>query len=149
LNGHGNKNKVTGQNHEVLLSLGDNESVLKNKIVYALSCKSGKALGPGSIESGACSYIGYEEDFIFLYDEKMINCPKEDKTAELFLEPSNQAMTSLLKNHTAREAHENSKQSFVKRIRKMLSSQATQTESSAVRCLIWDMESQVCHEKTT
>ena len=147
LNGHGNENQVAGQDNEVLLSLGDNENILKNKAVYALSCRSGKLLGPGSIKSGASSYIGYEEDFIFLYDEKQINRPKEDKTAEIFLEPSNQVMISLLKGHAAKEAHENSKQSFAKRIRKMLSSQSTRIESSAVRYLIWDMQCQVCHEK--
>jgi len=147
LNGHGNEKQVAGQDNEVLLSLGDNENILKNKAVYALSCRSGKLLGPGSIKSGASSYIGYEEDFIFLYDEKQINRPKEDKTAEIFLEPSNQVMISLLKGHAAKEAHENSKQSFAKRIRKMLSSQSTRIESSAVRYLIWDMQCQVCHEK--
>lgn len=147
LNGHGDENQVAGQNNEVLISLGDNENVLKDKSVYALSCRSGKLLGPGSIKSGASSYIGYEGDFIFLYDEKRINRPKEDKTAEIFLEPSNQVMISLLKNHTAKEAHENSKLSFAKRIRKMLSSQSTQIESSAVRYLIWDMQCQVCYER--
>lgn len=147
LNGHGNENQVAGHDNKVLLSLGDNENVLRNKVVYALSCRSGKFLGPGSIKSGASSYIGYEEDFIFLYDEKLINRPKEDKTAEIFLEPSNQVMISLLKGHTAKEAHGNSKQSFAKRIRKMLSSQSTRIESSAVRYLIWDMQCQVYHER--
>jgi hypothetical protein len=147
LNGHGNENQVTGQDNEALLSLGDNENILKDKTVYALSCRSGKLLGPGSIKSGTSSYIGYEEDFIFLYDEKRINRPREDKTAEIFLEPSNQVMISLLKGHTTKEAHKNSKQSFAKRIRKMLSSQSTRIESSAVRYLIWDMQCQVCHER--
>jgi len=147
LNGHGNETQVAGQNDEILLSLKGSRSLLKNKTIYALSCKSGKVLGPESVKSGANSYIGYTEDFIFLYDEKMINRPKEDKTAEMFLEPSNQVMVSLLKDHSAKEAHENSKQSFIKRIRKMLSSQSTRIESSAVRYLIWNMQYQVCYEK--
>lgn len=146
LNGHGNETQVAGQDNEILLSVED-KNLFKNKTLYALSCKSGKTLGPESVESGARSYIGYAEDFIFLYDEKMINRPKEDKTAEIFMEPSNQVMLSLLKGHTAREAHENSKRSFAKRIRKMLSSQSTRIESSAVRYLIWDMQCQVCHER--
>jgi len=147
LNGHGNENQAAGQNNEILLSFGENEKVLENKSVYALSCRSGKLIGSGSIKFGASSYIGYEEDFIFLYDEKRINRPKEDKTAEIFLEPSNQVMISLLKDHTAKEAYENSKQSFAKHILKMLSSQSTRIESSAVRYLIWDMQCQVCHER--
>lgn len=147
LNGHGNETQVAGQNNEILLSLESSRNLFKDMTIYALSCKSGKMLGPGSVDSGAQSYIGYAEDFIFLYDEKRINRPKEDKTAEIFLEPSNQIMISLLKNHTAREAHENSKQAFAKRIRKMLSSQTSPIESSAVRYLIWNMNCQVCYDK--
>lgn len=147
LNGHGNYDIVCGQDNEELVRAGDNDKLLKSKFVYALSCRSGKILGPQSVKSGADAYIGYNEDFIFLYDEKKQTRPEQDKTVSLFLEPSNQVMVSLLKNHTAKEAYQNSKQSFAKRIRKFLSSQATTLESSAVRYLIWDMQHQVCCEK--
>lgn len=146
-NGHGNDNVVKGQDNEELVRAGDNEKILKSKIVYALSCRSGKILGPSSVKSGADAYIGYDEDFIFLYDENKCTRPEQDKTVEIFLEPSNQVMVSLLKNHTPKEAHKNSKQSFARRIRKLLSSQSTALESSAVRYLIWDMQHQVCCEK--
>lgn len=147
LNGHGNYDTVAGQDNEELVRAGDNEKLLKSKIVYALACSSGKILGPSSIKSGADAYIGYREDFIFLYDENKRTRPEQDKTAEIFLRPSNQVMVSLLKNHTPKEAHESSKQSFIKRIRKLLSSQSTTLESSAVRYLIWNMQHQVCCEE--
>jgi len=149
LNGHGNYNVVAGQDNEELIRVGDNEQLLKSKIIYALSCRSGKILGPSSIKFGADAYIGYDEDFIFLYDENKQTRPEQDKTAELFLEPSNQVMVSLLKNHTPKEAHKNSKQSFARKIKKLLSSQSTALESSAVRYLIWDMQHQVCCERLT
>lgn len=147
LNGHGNYNIVAGQDGEELICAGKNEKFLKSKIIYALSCRSGKILGPSSIKSGAVAYIGYDEDFIFLYNENKQARPERDKTAEMFLEPSNQVMISLLKNHKPKKARQNSKQSFARQIRKLLSSQATPLESSAVRYLIWDMQHQVCCEK--
>lgn len=85
----------------------------------------------------------------FLYDETKQTRPEQDKTAQLFSEPSNQVMVSLLKNHTPKEAHKNSKQSFFRRIRKLLSSQSTALESAAVKYLIWDIQHQVCCEKKT
>jgi hypothetical protein len=114
LNGHGDYDLVAGQDNEILVKIGEeNEKLLKSKIVYALSCRSGKILGPSSVKFGASAYIGYDEDFIFLYDETKRTRPEQDKTAEMFLEPSNQVMVSLLKNHTPKEAHQNSKQSYV------------------------------------
>lgn len=147
LNGHGDYNLVAGQDNEELMRVGDNEELLNSKIVYALSCRSGKMLGPSSIKSGADAYIGYDEDFIFLYDENKRNQPEQDKIAEIFLGPSNQVMVSLLKNHTPEEAHKNSKQSFARKIKKLLSSKSTVVESSSVRYLIWNMQHQVCCEK--
>ncbi len=146
-NGHGDYGSVSGQDNEELICVGKNEKLLQSKIVYALSCRSGKVLGPRSVQSGAAAYIGYDEDFIFLYDEKKQTRPEQDKIAEIFLEPSNQVMVSLLKNHTGKEAHKNSQQSFARRIRKLLSSRSTALESSAVRYLIWNMQHQVCCEK--
>lgn len=147
LNGHGDYNFVAGQYDENLVCAGENEKILESKIVYALSCRSGKGLGPSSVKSGADAYIGYSEDFIFLYDENKKTLPEQDKTAELFSEPSNQVMVSLLKNHSPKEAHANSKQSFARKVKKLLSSKSTVLESSVVRYLIWDMQHQVCHEK--
>lgn len=146
LNGHGDSDVVAGQNNEELVRAGENEKILKSKIIYALSCRSGKILGPESIKSGAEAYIGYDEDFIFLYEENKQTHPEQDKQAEMFLEPANQVMVSLLKNHSPHEAHLNSKKAFARKIMKFLSSESSATESSAIRYLIWDMQHQVCCE---
>lgn len=147
-NGHGDYGFVSGQDNEKLVCAQDNEGLLKSKVVYALSCRSGKALGPSAVQAGAEAYIGYDEDFIFLYDENQRFHPERDKTSELFKDPSNQAMVSLLKGHTPKEAHANSKQSYIRRIRKLLTSQTSLSESSAVKFLLWDMQHQVCCIKT-
>lgn len=144
LNGHGNDEIVTGHEGEVLIGVGVNEAILKSKIIYALSCRSAKVLGPSSIQHGAEVYIGYDEDFIFMYSVDKINHPLEDTTARLFLEPSNQVGISLLKGHTAQSSHENSKKFFMRNIQRLLTSQASKEDSAAVRYLLWDMQHQVC-----
>ncbi len=143
-NGHGTNDCVKGQNGQVLVQTGVNEDILSGRVIYALSCSSAFGLGPRSIQIGAAAYIGYKEVFFFLYDESSRTRPHLDKTVELFLGPSNQVVVSLVKGHTAGEAHESSKQAFVRNIRKLLSSEASATESAAVKYLFWDMRAQVC-----
>lgn len=41
-NGHGDESSITGNNGEILIKAGENETLLKGKIVYALSCSSAK-----------------------------------------------------------------------------------------------------------
>ena len=144
INGHGNDQSVCGQDGDVLIEAGVNDDILNSRIVYALSCRSAKILGPESIKSGALAYIGYVEDFIFMYSNEKRGHPIDDKTAELFLEPSNQIVISLLKGHTAGEAHQGSKKFFLRNIQKLLTSESSSIESSALRYLFWDMKYQVC-----
>lgn len=56
LNGHGNTDHITGADNKTLIQVGDNEKILQNKSVYALSCSSAKELGPASIGAGADAY---------------------------------------------------------------------------------------------
>ena len=144
LNGHGDDKMITGQDGEVLIESGENEGVLNSKIVYALSCRSAKKLGPESVASGADAYIGYDEDFIFMYSNEKRLRPTEDKTAAMFLESSNQVAMSLLKGNSTQTSHRNSRKAFIRNIQKLLTSKVAQEDSSAVRYLVWDMQHQVC-----
>lgn len=144
LNGHGNHQSVAGQDNEVLLQAHVNDSLLSNKIVYAVSCSSGRTLGKSSVQAGAKAYIGYSEDFIFIIDESKISRPLEDKTARLFLEPSNQVSIAILKGHSAGESHRRSKLVFRKTIEKFLTSDARREDKEILPYLVWDMRHQVC-----
>ena len=104
-NGHGDENSVTGFNDEILIKLGDNEAVLKNKIAYSRSCRSAKILGHECVKNGCRAFIGYKEDFIFCISPHLSTKPLEDKVAKLFLEPSNLIVVALLKGKSAQEAH--------------------------------------------
>jgi len=143
LNGHGSENSVKGHNGEVILKADDKKAV-KDKIIYARSCKSAKKLGQKTIADGAKTYLGYEKDFIFTYNTNKISKPLEDKEAALFLEPSNRIPLSLLKNHTAGEANEQSKVLFRKNIEKLLVEGSSSEHYSAITYLYWDMINQVC-----
>lgn len=145
LNGHGDDNMVTGQNNDIVLRVGQNETVLKNTITYALSCRSAKVLGAQSIAYGARAYIGYQEDFIFMYTNEKRTRPYEDRTADLFLEPSNQVVVSLLKGHTVHNAHLNARKAFFRNIQELLTSEASKEGSASVRYLLWDMQNLVYH----
>lgn len=144
LNGHGSEEAVTGQDGEVLVSTEENDRLLKDKIVYARSCSSAKKLGPKSIHSGTKAFIGYIEPFIFMHDPQAATRPLTDKTAALFLEPSNKVATTLLKGHSSSEADRRAKEAFRKNIRKLLTSESGKEDSSALRWLFWDMRHQVC-----
>lgn len=141
-NGHGDSDCIRGHDDKILVKAGENEGLLKSKIVYALSCKSGKKLGPKSIETGAFTYMGYDEDFIFIYDQGKVSRPLSDNMANLFLKPSNQLVISLLKGHTAGESYIRSRASFMANIQKLLSSESP--FSFTIPYLFWDMRHQVC-----
>jgi len=87
-NGHGGEDFVAGHDNEVILK-NDDEEAVSSKIIFARSCKSAKVLGATAIKRGAIAYLGYKEDFWLVYNILQISRPLEDKTAALFLEPSN------------------------------------------------------------
>ena len=142
LNGHGGKDRITGADNKTLVRTGENEKILKNKLVYALSCSSAKELGPASIKAGANAYLGYSDVFIFSYESNKLRDPLNDRTAELFLGPSNQLMISILKGHAAKESFERSQQCFLQNIQKLVTSESS--DSSLIPYILWDKMHQVC-----
>lgn len=146
-NGHGNYDSIAGHKNEILIKAGENEKLLKAKIVYAISCKSAKQLGPKSMKAGALDYIGYDEDFIFVYDPKFITHPSKDGTVKLFLEPSNEIIISILKGNSTKIAVKRSQHLFKKNISKLLSSEASPEDITYAKYLWWDRKHQVRSSK--
>lgn len=142
LNGHGDDGAVAGHDDEVLIKAGDNEDSLADKVVYALSCRSGKTLGPESIKKGAKGYIGYDDDFVFFTDPDKISDPLSDQTAGLFLEASNQVMTSLLKGHDIKQCHDRSKKVFTRNAARVVAGGSK--DYLLATYLLWNAEHQVC-----
>lgn len=147
LNGHGGSDCVAGHNDEVIVKVGDNEEILKGKIVYALACKSALLLGPKSVEAGSLAFVGYLKDFIFLNDDSKIAHPENDEIASFFLAPSNRLSISLIKGNTVTEASKKSKKFFSDNIKKMLNSDNVSPNYSSmfISFLVWDMKYQACY----
>jgi len=144
LNGHGNDDCVTGHDNEKLVDVENNHDILSGAITYALSCNSGKILGPKVVENNEATYIGYEDEFIFVGNRKYLAHPLEDPMAKPFMESSNQVMISLLKGNNAQAASEKSKNKFKEHYMKLSSSQADSDTLQAAQCLWWNMRNQVC-----
>lgn len=142
--GHGDENQVTGQDNCELVLAGENHEVLANAVSYAVSCKAAQNLGRIAVASGARAFIGYTEDYVFIFDESKRTQPRTDKTAALFLSPSNQVGISLIKGHTAGEAHGFSRLAYLRNITKLLHSEVTPDQTAAIPWLYWDAKHQVC-----
>ena len=142
-NGHGSENCVRGHNMEIIIGVGD-EEVLDSKIIFSRACKSAKILGQTAIARGTIAYLGYEEDFWFRYNPQKVFRPLEDKTAELFLEPSNHLGIAWLKGHTTGLSNNKSKEHFRKNIEKLLIEGRLAEDYDCIRYLYWDMIHQVC-----
>lgn len=143
-NGHGSESVVAGYDNEYLVEAGRNDKILAGRVVYARSCKSAKILGPRSIVSGCKAYIGYDDDFVFFIEEGKTSRPLDDKTATLFIEPSNQVVISLLKGHSASDSNRRSKERLKRSIQKMATSASSKEESELVSYMVWNYTHQVC-----
>lgn len=146
LNGHGEADKVYG-NNDIILDI-NNSKLLKGKVVHALSCESAKVLGMDAMQNGAKAYVGYKEDFIaFLDNTKRISKPLEDKTASLFLKPAFTAPSALLKGYSAEEAVKMAKKSYNKSINEAINSDIQSDNDQFVVWLLWDRDNLVSCEK--
>ena len=65
--GHGNADKLTGQNLEVILQSHLNSNRLSGKKCFLGSCHTGADLGPTMVSETCPEFYGYKEDFTFLY----------------------------------------------------------------------------------
>lgn len=144
LNGHGNNDSVYGQKNEILVKMGDNDDILNNTIVYARACSSASRLGKACIKHTNTTYIGYDADYFFMFDEDKLFHPLADNSAKMFLEPSNYVALSLLKGHTAQEANQRSKNEIRKNILKLLANTATDGDQSMLPLMISNYNHQVC-----
>jgi len=143
LNGHGNEHAIYGHNDEELFSTKDNLSFLRNKTIFMRACRAGQTLGTEAIKAGAKAVVGYKEDFKFWHHKDYLHQPLKDPLARPYMEASNQVSVSLLKGHSALEAHIKSLATYKKEIVKMLNSES---DPSLLPDLLHNMMNQVCIE---
>ncbi len=120
-NGHGSADSICGYKDNVIVKVGKNENMLRERIVYARACNSAEVLGRECMkETKEGCFIGYGLPFVFFIDGRWSAKPHNDNTAKLFLIPSNSIPLSLIKGNSAIEAHENSKRQILKNINRLL-----------------------------
>lgn len=142
LNGHGTDDMVMGHdNHPVVLD--QNHALLKRRITYAVSCCSARVLGR-KVADEESTYIGYVEDFVFMYDPKCVGKPFKDTRAARYLEPSNHIPIAILKGHTAKEASEGAKAMLKKHIIELLAKPSDPDTIQDIKTLWWNFSHQVC-----
>ncbi len=144
LNGHGDDDRIGGQDDEILIKMGENDDLLHSRITYAVSCRCGRELGQKVAQTKGTAFIGYDDDFVFSSDRKYMSRPLEDKRAKPFMQASNQVAISLLKGHTAQASSERSKQMFEAHYQSLLSSDNGPDALQDARFLWWNMKHQVC-----
>lgn len=122
-NGHGSSKMILGFESNILISCDDNESLLKDKISYSLSCDSGKELGPKCISLGTKSYIGYKEEFKFVHTGETSNSGQyNDPIASLFLRPAFEISKALLEGDTVKIAYTKSQEMYAETLQLLLTS---------------------------
>lgn len=140
VNGHGSSTTITGHEDQILI---DGKTVFGGGVLYARSCDAGQSLGPDLVNSGLRTFIGYNRNFLLGYLLDKVTKPHQDNIAKLFLEPANLIASTLLKGHTAQEAHLRSRQDMYRNFKEMISSVATFEERYAARWLWSNINSQV------
>jgi hypothetical protein len=120
INGHGDSDSLEGHEGEILFSINKNICLLKDKIVYARACHAGINFGKKMVLDNKGCFIGYLTPFSFWMDERYSATPAKDKIANLFLNPSNEIVSSLLKGNTPKISDEKSKKMMIDNMKKIL-----------------------------
>ena len=145
-NAHGDSRTIygdkIGEDEEFLIKEGKNHQLLKGKLTYARACWAAASLGKTCTEKEGC-FIGYKKPFSFWIDKKWSANPLKDKTAKLFLSPSNTIIFSLLKGRTAEESVNNSFNQSKKNILQLLKKEKEPGAMASATVLWSNIESQV------
>ena len=139
LNGHGSHDSIFGYKQNVIIQLGKNDYLLKERLVYARSCDAGAELGPECMEhtKEGC-FIGYNLPFVFYMDSKWTTKPNNDRIARLFIEPSNLVPISIIKGHSAVESHNNAKKQMLKTMNKLIKEGKKEQETPFYLEALWN-----------
>ena len=134
-NGHGAPDCICGYKDEKIISLGENENLLKNRITYSRSCWSIMQLGQECMKKNEGCFIGYLFPFEFIINKNWAANPLKDNIAKVFFDTSNLVALGLIKGNTAKESNNNSKRSMLKVMNKILNEESP--EYKAILETLW------------
>ena len=142
-NGHGNDWTICGYKDSDLIMMNENEELLKDKIVYSLSCSSAAKLGKSAVLKGTKTFIGYSDSFMIYTDSEREATPLKDNIAASFLKPSNKLSISLLNGKSAEESSKKSREEFQKETKKYITGKLFEGSERIAMALLWNMDNQV------
>jgi len=102
--GHGSEGVFTGHGGEVVMSVCAGPEILTDRVVVALSCRTGARLGPDAVDKGCLAYFGWTQDFVWVTTEEAD--PARDHYAPAFFEPVDVVIISLANGLEAMRAYE-------------------------------------------
>jgi len=101
--GHGDPSSFCGHNNQVImdtLSIPD----VRNKVIILIACETARELGPKLVEKGAASYIGFQEDLVWVVDADLAFTPWSDKLGATVMMPITNCVNAVLDGKTTGEA---------------------------------------------
>ena len=139
--GHGRDDTLTLTDYEPAITLS-NAGVLAGKTFYAVSCRTARQLGRVAAENG-CTYIGCNEDFVFLAQSPPLQNPLRDTLASRFLTPLVK-IAVWIPVLGPREAVEKGRAMFLNNMKEALD----RGETEAAKWLYWDANALTLVEPT-
>ena len=137
-NGHGTATTIFGHRDQPLVISGENDILLKEKIIYIIACNCALKLGVTAVEKGSKAFIGYEQPFGFVIDASKECTPSKDKFAEPFKKFSNEVSLALLKGKNVKEARESSQKTALSLLKFYSASDALPEYKDIRFWLFWD-----------
>jgi len=101
--GHGDPSSFCGHNNQIImdtLSIPD----VRNKMIILIACETARELGPKLVERGAASYIGFQEDLVWVMDADLASTPWSDKLGATVMMPVTSCVNAVLDGKTTGEA---------------------------------------------
>ena len=128
--GHGSPTVYTGHMGSNILRVGNYDGAeVQDKVIHLLSCQTAKQLGPDMIQKKAKAYMGYFENFTFVFDDP--NTPTNE--IELFWKCDSTFDIMMAKGNTVQAAHNATIAAFNTAI-------ASVPNTSAATWLTWDRD---------
>ncbi len=107
--GHGDGYSVSGHDDQKVMELCNEDYLLKNKIVYMISCSTFNELGKSARTKGCKCFIGWD---IPLAVSVKTNDPEQDDYAQPCLEAITQLPISILKGKSVEDAYDDCYEKF-------------------------------------
>jgi len=113
--GHGSETVASGQNEDILWSVGQyNPAEVQGKVIKLVQCDTGAELGPDLVKNGALCYMGFDQDLIWVADNSYYAKPWQDPYSGACLGPIVDGIQALLDGQTCGDSMAIEKSGFEK-----------------------------------